>query len=304
MILTVTPNPALDLTYHVDRLTLGDTHRVGTPHAQAGGKGLNVARVLHQVGGRVHAILPVGGAIGRAITDELTRAGIPHTTIPVAAQTRRTVTIVDGKAADHAVLSESGTPLSETELAAVHATVARQVGQARCLVIAGSLPPQTPESLYAALIDLARSQGTPTVVDATGSALRAAARAGADLLKPNRAELAAATGVDDPLVGATALIAAGAAAIAVSLGPDGLLIVTERRALRAFLPKPLRGNPCGAGDAAVAAMAQALVERCDLTELARRAVAWSAAAVLAPVAGVLAPEYRNLGDQVVLHEER
>jgi fructose-1-phosphate kinase PfkB-like protein len=159
--------------------------------------------------------------------------------------------------------------------------------------------------------------GIPVVVDTSGPGILAAARAGAHVLKPNRHELAEVTGYDRPLEGAHALIDLGAGLVMVSLGADGLMLVGGgREPVSARLARSLRGNPTGAGDAAVAAIASALASGADLRgrtaaaarareALARRAVAWSASAVLMPLAGELSSKHEALSEDVVVetHEE-
>jgi fructose-1-phosphate kinase PfkB-like protein len=125
-----------------------------------------------------------------------------------------------------------------------------------------------------------------------------AAAAGASALKPNQSELRETTGEADPAVGARRLIEAGARLVLVSLGEDGMLIVDStdaRTPLRARLPRALEGNPTGAGDAAVAAIGSCLAEQVtDAETILRRATAWSAAAVLMPIAGAIADIYPEL----------
>ena len=137
-------------------------------------------------------------------------------------------------------------------------------------------------------------------------------------MKPNRDELAAVTGESDPAAGARVLLDAGAGLVVVSLGADGLLVLDATGSgggIRARLPQPLHGNATGAGDAAVAAIAAALAEhpelraagdagRADSTAariaMARRATAWSASAVLMPLAGALSPDHAALEAEVVV----
>ena len=92
-IITVTPNPAVDMTYTVHGITEGSSHRVPTPLSRAGGKGINVARVTHQLGYPVLAIAPTGGAAGQTLAAELWTSGVPHTLVGVAAETRRSIAL-------------------------------------------------------------------------------------------------------------------------------------------------------------------------------------------------------------------
>jgi fructose-1-phosphate kinase PfkB-like protein len=149
------------------------------------------------------------------------------------------------------------------------------------------------------LIAVGKDAGVPVIADTSGPALLRAADAGADVLKPNAAELIEATGITDPVEGARSLIARGAELVLLSLGADGMLAVTASDLVHARLDERLAGNPTGAGDAGVAACAvlYAAGER-DPEQILRRATAWSAAAVLTPLAGDISPRWRALEQQL------
>ncbi len=149
------------------------------------------------------------------------------------------------------------------------------------------------------LVAVGADARVPVIVDTSGPALLRAADAGATVLKPNAAELAEATGIDDPVEGARSLLARGAELVLLSLGADGMLAVTATDLLHARLDEPLSGNPTGAGDAAVAACAVLSAEgERDPEVILRRATAWSAAAVLMPLAGDISPRWRALEEQL------
>lgn len=301
MILTVTPNPALDLTWHVDALTVGGTHRADAGASRAGGKGLNVARVAHAQGAPVRAITTVGGATGEEFAEELRASGVLHALVPVAGATRRSIAIVDAALGDTTIVNERGVNPSDAEWAELVAAVVDAVPSAGVLVLSGSLPPGAPESLLPVLITVGRDAGASVIVDTSGPALLRAADAGATVLKPNRAELAEATGIADPVEAARSLIARGTEFVLLSLGPDGMLAVTASDLLHARLDLPLSGNPTGAGDAAVAACAvlHAAGER-DPEVILRRATAWSAAAVLMPLAGDISSTWVEIEQQLLI----
>ncbi|GLZ43787.1 hexose kinase [Actinokineospora sp. NBRC 105648] len=288
MILTVTGNPALDVSYRVDRLRPGHTHRIRAVHERAGGKGFNVSRVLHEQGVATLALGPIGGILGDSMRSDLADSGVPHDLLPVAAATRMTIAVVatewsDGDEAT--MFNEPGGPLSAADWSRLGDLVRTYLSKASVLVCSGSLPPDAPEQTYADLVELARTAGVPTVVDAGGPVLRAAAQAGADVLKPNAEELAEAVGEDDPLTGARALRNLGAGAVVVSLGAEGMLATTADGEWKAAPSRRVAGNPTGAGDAAVAALADGLRRNLPWEERLRTAVAWSAGAVAAPTAG-------------------
>ena len=299
MILTVTPNPALDLTWHIDRLVEGDTHRADAGVARAGGKGLNVARVAYSEGADALAVTTTGGRVGEEFAAELRASGVPHALVPVAAETRRSIAVVDETAGDTTVINERGINPTDSEWADLLAEVVERLPTARVLVVSGSVPPGAPESLVPMLIAVGKDAGIPVIADTSGPALLRAADAGADVLKPNAAELVDATGITDPVEGARSLIARGVGLVLLSLGADGMLAVTASDLVHARLDEPLAGNPTGAGDAGVAACAVLYAEgERDPEQILRRATAWSAAAVLAPLAGDISPRWRELEQQL------
>ncbi|MDR6866942.1 fructose-1-phosphate kinase PfkB-like protein [Microbacterium resistens] len=309
MIVTVTPNPALDLTWHVDRIVHGGTHRADTGRSRAGGKGLNVARVAHAAGAAVSAVTTVGGATGGEFAIELVESGVPNVLVPVAAATRRSIALVDESLGDTTVVNERGENPTPEEWDALHAAVGTALAEAGhgagaglgsdasegfgagqesrpVLVVSGSVPPGAPDDLIPALIAQGRVAGAEVIADTSGSGLLRAADARASVLKPNAAELVEATGIADPVDGARSLLQRGAGLVLLSLGADGMLAVSEDGLIRARLAEPLAGNPTGAGDAAVAAVAVLLAQgERDPEILLRRASAWSASAVLMPLAG-------------------
>jgi hypothetical protein len=299
MILTVTPNPALDLTWRVERLVEGGTHRADAGIARAGGKGLNVARVAHAEGAPVLAITTAGGRVGEEFAAELGASGVAHALVPVVAETRRSIAVVDDALGDTTIINERGVNPTDAEWGALLAEVVERLPSARVLVISGSLPPGAPDALLPMLIAVGKDAGVPVIADTSGPALLRAADAGATVLKPNAAELAEATGISDPVEGARSLLDRGAELVLLSLGADGMLAVTASDLVHARLDEPLAGNPTGAGDAGVAACAVLYAEGVrDPEQILRRATAWSAAAVLMPLAGDISPRWTELEQQL------
>lgn len=298
MILTVTPNPALDLTWHVDRIHVGETHRAEVAAMRAGGKGINVARVAHAQGTTVRAVTTAGGRTGEELAAELRSSGVPHSLVPVAGATRRSIALVDEQRGDTTVINERGLNPTDAEWATLIGEVVDALPGAGVLVISGSLPPGAPRTLLPLLIGLGKDAGIPVIVDTSGPALLQAADAGASVLKPNAAELVEATGIADPIEGARVLLERGASLVLLSRGAEGMLAITGSgapRIVNARLPESIAGNPTGAGDAAVAACAVLLdAGVTDPEQILRRATAWSAAAVLMPLAGEIHASWPDL----------
>lgn len=138
MILTVTPNTALDVTYTVDGLRPDGVHRVREVRSRAGGKGINVARVLQALGVDVRAVATAGGATGSAVAADLGAAGLPAELVPIAGETRRTTTVL-GDDGSVTLLNEPGPALSGGEWALLADAVRRHAPEV--LVCSGSLLP-------------------------------------------------------------------------------------------------------------------------------------------------------------------
>ena len=310
MIVAVTPNPAIDSTWRVPGLAPGASYRVEAGRHRAGGKGINVARVLTSKRYPVTILATAGGTTGELLRNDLEHSGIAHTLLPVAAETRRSLALYDTTREDTTIVNEIGTDNSAEEWADFTELLSRGLDGCSVLVISGSTPGNRGGDLLVEWVERAVRAGIPTIIDTSGIALTDAARAGASILKPNRDELAASMGTSDVVAGANGLVRMGAGAVIVSLGADGLVLVggnseSTPYALRgmstpllARLPQPLAGNPTGAGDAAVAAVAASLTDSSSAADLVLRATAWSAAAVLCPLAGEISPEHDALGSQV------
>ena len=293
MILTVTLNAAMDVSYGVDALHPGESHRVRTVRQRAGGKGINVARILRAAGGDVLVTGLSGGASGEVLRADLAAIGIRESLEPIAAESRRTVSVVSGATGAATLFNEPGPHVTNAEWVRFGDRFGRLVAGAQVVVLSGSLPPGIPEDAYAQLVRIARSAGAATIVDADGASLRAALDAGPDVVKPNTAELVAASGIDDPRAAIDWLRDHGAAAVVATSGPDGLIAVTPTGSWRGWLDQDLVAvNPTGAGDACVAAMAAGLADGRAWPEMLADAVCWSAASVLSSVAGEVDPDER------------
>lgn len=308
MIVTVTLNPALDITYTIEQLKAGTTHRPSV-HAQAGGKGVNVARTLHALGRDTVAVLPLGGFDGQAVRAELAAAGVPHHAIPIAGATRRTVTVVEAESGLATGFNESGPVIAADEWAEICAAVASLLetavlDAAPVLVLSGKLPRGLPDDAYAELIALADEFGVPAILDTEGAPLLAALAAGPAIVKPNTYELLDATGMTDSRAAAEELVKRGARAVVSSHGPDGLTALTADGTWTAKPPRVEGGNPTGAGDASVAALAMGLAGENPWPAMLADAAALSAATVLTDRAGVFDTEaYQRFRRQIEVTPE-
>lgn len=293
MIVTVTANPALDLTYVLsEQLDLNtEVHRAGQATMEASGKGVNVSRALRAAGADGCAVLPVGGATGRYLEELLDRDGLPARTVRQEDSTRVNTTVLqpDGHTLK---VNGPGPALSASAQDALVGAVTAMLTESTThdeiwLAICGSLPPQASASLVTRLVQAAHAAGARCAVDTSGPALAAAFEAGADLLAPNRAELAevdpgvAQTGSDvrdlAPVV--TDLAAQRGCELLVSMGSEGALWSDGRRTLHGHGPTLQPVNSAGAGDALLAGW---LAGPGDPADRLSRAVRWGRSACLAP----------------------
>ena len=174
MVLTVTLNAALDVTYELEHVEWGEANRVARVHARAGGKGINVARTLQQLGREALVCGPAGGPTGDAVRADLDAAGLPHALSPLGGESRRTVAVVSRGHGHTTLLSEPGPDLAADEWEALHGEVAARAAAVEWAVLSGSVPPGAPEDVYGILAATCAEQGAQAVVDASGPALVAA----------------------------------------------------------------------------------------------------------------------------------
>lgn len=322
MILTVTPNPALDVTYLVDSIEPGAEHRVLDVQERPGGKGINVARVLAAVEEKAVAAGLVFGQVGVQVQAALDELEVPHRLVlrdRDGAQTRRTVVVVD-PAGGATSFSEPGPTMTDDDVAVLVDMVSVASSDAAAVVVSGSFPPGMQDDAAARLVSAAVAAGVPALVDAGGSALMHAARAGA-VVKPNLAELHTALSAEPPYADEPAvvvalarqLIEAGAAGVVVTLGTRGAVAVCGARAWRlqaVEVPHERVLNATGAGDAFAAALGRGLAAAgeagaLDWPAVLADATALSAAAVMRPVAGeVELAAYRSWTGEVEVEELR
>ncbi len=278
MILTLTLNPAIDLTFSTDRIVYDDRSLILAENEYAGGKGINAAQVIHAYGGEVQAIATVGGETGKLFASLLDASRIPVTLIPVSGETRRNIAITDQQGLTVKVDHE-GTAVSDAELSAIERTVCDKLPQAKWLMLTGSLPPGVSADFYAKLIEKARQFNVPTMFDTSGEALRLGLAAKPAVAKPNRPE--AERLLDRTILSHAQAISAaeeirqmGAERLILSLGSQGAIAAWEEGLLRAIPPAVQTGCPLGAGDVLAATCVWALSRDMPFPE----AFQWAAAA--------------------------
>jgi 1-phosphofructokinase len=283
MIVTLTPNPSLDLTYELIELTRGAVQRAGAVSVEAGGKGINVSRNLAANGVASRAVVPVGGPSGEQFLSLLEGAAIGLARVPVAEPVRMNVSLAE-RGGVLTKINAAGPGLSESEVEQLLEETATAARGASWLAACGSLPPGVSADLYARVVAAGHEAGCRVAVDSSGASFAAALDAGPDLVKPNAEELAELVGrrlatFGDVLAAAEEMRARGVAMVLVSLGADGAILVEDDGALHAETPPFVPRSTVGAGDALLAGFLAAGGEgKSALVE----AVAWGAAAAALP----------------------
>jgi tagatose 6-phosphate kinase len=301
MILCLSASPALDVTYWVDRLTAGTTHRVRETAQRPGGKAINVARLLHSLDENVRLLTTAGGDTGAELVAGLTRYGIPHDVLPTASATRRTVAVVDQTTAAVTMFNE---PAWIDDWPHFVGVAAELIPRADVVVISGVLPGGAPVDGFAQLIRTAREHERPVVLDTSGPALVAALEARPTIVKPNADELLDCSDETDPILAARDIAERWGVTVVASLGSDGLVAFQDGAAWRATPARVLAGNPTGAGDAVVAGLARGLRAGIPVGSLLTDCVALASAAVQSDTAGDFDPldyerELANQGEAVL-----
>jgi len=297
MIVTLTLNPSLDRTIEVGSMTRGAVIRAAATHLDPGGKGVNVSRALLANQVRSCAVVPFGGDEGRRLVSLLSAEGIEMITVPVGGTTRSNVALAepDGTVTK---INEPGTALSPAELDTIAEAVLGAATSADWVVASGSLPPEVPADVYARLCERFSGAGINVAVDTSGPAFVSALTQAPALVKPNREELAEATGITisslgDVIKAAENLRARGAGTVLASLGADGAILLQDDQIWHGQCPVAEPRSTVGAGDAMLAGFLaggargeRALVE----------ALAWATAAVGLPGSRMPSPQHIHRDD--------
>lgn len=284
-ILTVTVNPALDLTTGTARLAPQRKLRCAPPHFDPGGGGANVSRAIHALGGESLAFVAVGGATGAQFGQLLAASGVTARFWPLAGETRISMTVMEEETGLHYrfVLPGPDQPPGAAE-ALLDGIVAAVPAGCRHVVASGGLLPGLPEDFYGRLVLRCRAAGLLTILDTHGAALKAALSARPHIVRFNHLEAQELLGGGDAQVSAQAagrlLVERGQADIAiVALGENGAMVTTADRQFRIRPPKVAVRSMVGAGDSYVGALTLGLARGWSLEDANRFGVAAAASAV-------------------------
>ena len=287
-IVTLTMNPAVDVSISTDRVVPEHKLRCSAPRLEPGGGGINVARAIRELGGEALALYLAGGAMGTLLRELVDAAGLEHEPIPVRGRTRQNLTVSETGTDCQYRFVVPGPALETEEWRHPLELLARMTPPPRYVVASGSLPPGVPDDFYALLASAARAAGARMILDTSGPPLRRGIEGKVYLAKPNLRELGQLADTelyDENTVerAARSLVEAERAQIVVvSLGAAGVLLVTAELTERIRAPVvPIRSK-VGAGDSTVAGIVLALSRGEDPRRAAYWGVAAGAAAVMTP----------------------
>jgi 6-phosphofructokinase 2 len=287
-IVTLTMNPAVDVSTSAERVVSEHKLRCSRPLRDPGGGGINVARVATRLGADVKALYPRGGETGALLRRLIDAEGIASLAVHVAGETREDITVYEEESGEQFRFVFPGPELSEAEWRECLAAISSLKGQPAYFVASGSLPPGVPDDFYGQAASAAKACGARVIVDTSGPALGAALDEGVFLIKPNLRELRQMTGeaLDDQdacIDAARRIVDAGRSQIvALSLGHNGALFVTAEAAWRAPALEVKLVSAVGAGDSFVGGLTWSLASGHDVQEAFRYALAAGSAALLTP----------------------
>ena len=284
MIITVTMNPAIDKTVEIEQLVPNGLNRIQKVEYDAGGKGINVSKTIHELGGESLAMGFLGGNAGKTIENVLTSWNIQHDFIWVEGETR-TNTKVFEKSGGVTELNEPGPVINEAQVEELIQKIGEHTDKETLVVLAGSIPAGVDKNIYAAITESVHEKGGSVLMDADGELFRNALKASPDIIKPNQVELEEYIGADYRLsMGELKALAEkfqnnGIKTVAISMGKGGAMIVRDKFVARCPALSVKAHSTVGAGDAMVAALAYSWDKKLGDEETVRLCMATSAGAV-------------------------
>lgn len=286
IIYTITLNPALDRTIWIKNIRQDDPNRIEKEEKYAGGKGIDVSRVLNELGIINHALGFLGGYVGMEVEGMLLQEGVYCDFTPIANDTRTNIVLNITDTAKQIVFSASGPEIRPAELTAFFKKL-EGLHSPEYVSISGSLPKKLSPVLYARAIEILKNKNARVLLDTDGENLRVGIQAKPAMIKPNIHELGRLTGrnllqFSEVLEAAREIQQSGIEIVLVSMGAKGILLVSSGESILAVPPKVEVINTVGAGDSAVAGFIFGQANGLSLKESLKCAVAVGTATTLQP----------------------
>lgn len=285
MIITVTLNPAIDKTLEVDNCTIGSINRVSSIKIDAGGKGINVSKVIKSLQGESVAFGALAGSTGEFIKNYLDAEEIKNNFVFSEGETRTNIKIVDKLKKTNTDINEAGNSILEEDINRIKEKVFNYIKKDDILVLSGSVPQGVGKNIYEMWIKDAKKLGVKTILDADGELLKQGLLSGPYLIKPNIHELerlfdVKINGIEEIIRLSKSIFHYGVNMIVVSLGSEGALFLSGEKTIYAHGLKVAVKSTVGAGDSMVAALALALDKGYSFEKAVTLSVAAATAGVM------------------------
>jgi len=285
MIVTITLNPCLDEYIMVDGLVVEEANRWVRLHRYAGGKGIDVSRAIHEMGGVTVAYGFIGGSDGRTVEILLDEEGVLFSFTPIKQETRTNFIITDTRTSEQTRIDAPGPRISGGELDRFLKKLRQIRPSPNLIAVGGSIPPGVPVGIYYDIVMEAKSLGVRTILDSAGQWLEEGIKAKPYLIKPNVHEAETLLGRELPteeaiIEAALDLVEMGIEVVVISRREEGIIAATKGSLFKAVPPAVKVRSAVGAGDCTVAGLALKLAYREPMMEACRLAVAMGTAAVL------------------------
>lgn len=303
MIVCITPNPAIDRTIILPRLVLGEVHRAEQSIVAAGGKGLNVARVIRTLGGEALCMGFAGGHSGHLLADLAQNEGLNFSWTWTDSETRTCIILVSQNA-DATLINEPGTPVTNSDWKWLQEDVHKNLSSAGLVCISGSLPPGSSVEQFQVLLKMLVDSGKQVWVDTSGATLERVLIFPGICIKVNGDEIDNSLGfeVKDVTSAKRALQVLherGMTACVITLGADGALLSTNEGRWHARGPRVRVVSTVGSGDSFLGGLVSSLDAGKDWPEALGNAVAAGTANALSAGGGQFSlQDFREIRDQI------
>ncbi|MCJ7688225.1 MAG: 1-phosphofructokinase [Clostridiaceae bacterium] len=285
MIITVTLNPALDKTVEINQFTISSVNRIVSTRLDAGGKGINVSKVIKELRHKSLALGFLGGSSGNYIKNYLDDLNIKNEFLSVKGETRTNLKIIDKVNNTHTDINENGPDLKEEDIANIKEKIMQHCTLKSLVILSGSVPRGIGSSIYGDIIKAVKTKGGKVILDADGEMLMQGIKAGPYMVKPNIDELQKAFGItihneDEVIETAKKILEYGVKYVVISQGSEGSLFISRDKVAKAKGIKVGVKSTVGAGDSMVAALAVAVESEYTFEESIKLACATSTANVM------------------------
>jgi len=285
MIITVTLNPAIDKTIEIDDFIIGNVNRIVSTRVDAGGKGINVSKVIKELGDKSLALGFLGGNSGNQIKNYLDDINIKNDFLILKGETRTNIKIIDKVNNTHTDINEKGPSLMGQDITNIKEKIMEYCKPDSLVVLSGSVPIGVSSDIYCEIIKDVKNKGGKVILDADGEMLLQGIKAGPYMVKPNVEELEKAFGKkinneEEVIETARKVLEYGVKYVVISQGSEGSIFISADKVAKVKGIKVEVKSTVGAGDSMVAAMAVAIENNYSFEETMKLACATSAANVM------------------------